>query len=157
MGHRRGYSSALRSPPGRPLKPQTQSPEAWAKTPSCLTAWWWSDSMKYRASLSQIISDSLPRGFRASGSRPKFCMVRKYEIRGVTLANCFETLCLVGSMSRELSLNSAWSQDMKYRVSLSLIPCYSLPCGFSVSRALPKFCVVRKYEIQGVTLAIFFF
>ena len=62
----RNHSSAPRSPPGRPLKPQTQSPEPWTKTPSYLTAWWWSDSMKYRASLSPMFSDSLPRRFRAS-------------------------------------------------------------------------------------------
>ena len=36
-------------------------------------------------------------------------------------------LCLVGSMSLELCLNSAWSQDMKYRASLPPICCDSLP------------------------------
>ena len=47
-------------------------------------------------------------------------------------------LCLVGSMSPELCLNSAWSQDMKYRATLPPILWYSLPCGFSVSGTLPK-------------------
>ena len=97
----------------------------------------------------------LPCGFRVSGTLPKFCAVRKYEIQGVTLANFFLTLCLVGCMSRELCLNSAWSQDMKYRASRSPLFCESLPCRFSVSGSLPKYCVVRKYETQGVTLAIF--
>ena len=67
-------------------EPQTESPEPWAKTPNCLTASWWSDGMKYRASLPHFFSDSLPREFRASGTLSKFCVVRKYEIQGVTLA-----------------------------------------------------------------------
>ena len=98
-------SSAPRSPPGRHLKPQTQSPEPWAKTPSCLTACWWSDTMKYRASLSPMFSDSLPRGFRASRTPPKFSVVRKCGINtGRHSRQLFLTLCHVGSMSRGLLL-----------------------------------------------------
>ena len=67
----------------------------------------------------------------------------------------FLTGCLVVSVSQELCLNSVWSESMKYRASLSPFFSDASPCVFSVSGTLPKFCVVWKYEIQGVTLAFF--
>ena len=76
--------------------------------------------MKYRASLSLCFCDSLPCGLSVLGTLPKFCVVRKCEIQGVTLA-IFLAVCLVGSVSRELYLNSVWSEGMKYRASLSSI------------------------------------
>ena len=68
----------------------------------------------------------------------------------------FLTVCLVVSVSQELCLNSVWSESMKYRASPPPLFFDSLPCGFSVSGTLPKFCAVWKYEIQGVALVIFF-
>ena len=56
---------------------------------------------------------------RNSGTLPKFCVVRKYEMQGVTLAIFFLTVCLVGSVSRELCLNCVPSGSMKSMASLS--------------------------------------
>ena len=68
-----------------------------------------------------------------AGTLPKFRVVRKYEIQGVTPA-FFQTVCLVGSVSQELCLNSVSSESIKYRASLShFFDSDSLPGGFSVS------------------------
>ena len=44
----------------------------------------------------------------------QYLVVRKYEIQGVTPANCSDSL-LVDSVSRELCLNSVCSESIKYR------------------------------------------
>ena len=88
------------------------------------------------------------------------------EISTNALSGIMGLLCAeqdVGNLKKCTFRNSGtlpkfcvWSKSMKYRASLTPFFSDSLPCGFSVSGTLPKLCAVWKYEMQGVTLAIFF-
>ena len=112
----------------------------------------WSDSMKYRASLPHFFLTVYLVG---SVSR-ELCLKSVWSERmkyRASLSPFFLTVWLGDSAPPELCLNSVLSESMKYRAPLSRIVSDTLPCGFHVSGTLPKFGVVPRHEMQGVTLA----